>query len=342
MDHPTTAMARPSIARMCVEIDLSKELPKRIGVKVKGVMVWQKIVYENKLLYCSNCRMQGHNTMKCRRYKSALPSSTIPPNTYPANIPNSNQNSSHTTTHTINPQSISKNQPSTSTNHHNNSTNSRANNYQKNHNPSEWQQVNRNRNKKRSNEGGEAPNSSVHNRFTVLEPVMEETATEVEDTSDSEVDENIEAGAAPDHARADEFVRPPVARAEAFEVPPPVNVEGEAVVHEQMAVPIPTVVVEETSLSPGLAQLCSDVAAATKVNWTEDHSNLMNANNDMIFDAQRSGASLEGMNQSDTPIPLASTNDSGNTDGDLEESRVAVDSEGNTLVKETPQDDSMS
>lgn len=65
VDHPTAAMARLSVARMCIEIDLSKDLPKRIGIKVKGAMVWQKIVYQNIPSYCTNCRMQGYSTIKC-------------------------------------------------------------------------------------------------------------------------------------------------------------------------------------------------------------------------------------------------------------------------------------
>lgn len=68
VDHPTAAMARPRVARMCVEVDLSKELPKKIRLKVKGVRIWQKVVYQNPPSYCVNCRMQGHSTVKCRRF----------------------------------------------------------------------------------------------------------------------------------------------------------------------------------------------------------------------------------------------------------------------------------
>lgn len=39
VDHPTAAMARPSVARMCAEVDIGKELPKKNSVKVKGQMV---------------------------------------------------------------------------------------------------------------------------------------------------------------------------------------------------------------------------------------------------------------------------------------------------------------
>lgn len=79
VDHPTAAMARPSVARMCVEIDLSKDLPKRMGVKVKGKMTWQKVEYQKIPSYCVNCRMQGHSTDKCRRFRPAPSSSNDPP-----------------------------------------------------------------------------------------------------------------------------------------------------------------------------------------------------------------------------------------------------------------------
>lgn len=352
VDHPTAAMARPSVARMCVEIDLSKELPKRIGVKVKGVMEWQKIVYQNMPSYCSNCRMQGHSTIKCRRFRPAPSSPAIPLNIHQTHTPNTHgqnpsssqaqapsQNLSHTqtATHTNFPQPNSKNQHTTSTNYPN-----YTNTNQKNQNDLAWQQVERGRKKKRPATVGVVPSSSNNNSFQVLYPVVEETATEVEELNDSEVDEEIEAEEAPVRARAEEFEIPPV-RAEIVEEPSNSNsdftpsiVQGcDAAVRDHMAATKPPVVVEETSVSSGMAQMCSDIAAATRVIWTEDQSTLMNAHNVMISDAQRSGTAVED-------VSIASNNDCVDIDMELEGTRVATDSEGNTLVRETPVDSSLS
>lgn len=46
VDHPTTSMARPSMARICVKVDLSKDLLIEISIKHKSIH-WQKIVYQN-------------------------------------------------------------------------------------------------------------------------------------------------------------------------------------------------------------------------------------------------------------------------------------------------------
>lgn len=77
VDHPTAAMAQPIVAHMCAEVDLSKDLLKKIGVKVKGVRAWQKIVYQNLPTYCVNCRMQG-TSLQNAKGSSPLPRPTMP------------------------------------------------------------------------------------------------------------------------------------------------------------------------------------------------------------------------------------------------------------------------
>lgn len=80
VDLPTASLAHPSAARICVEVDLSVELPMEIGIKFKGIK-WQKIVYQNMATYCSNCRMQGYSTRDCRRGKAPhAPNISDPPN----------------------------------------------------------------------------------------------------------------------------------------------------------------------------------------------------------------------------------------------------------------------
>lgn len=66
VDLLTVSMARPSVARICVGVDLSRELPLEIGIKYKGI-IWQKIVYRNMPAHCTHCRMQGYNIKACKR-----------------------------------------------------------------------------------------------------------------------------------------------------------------------------------------------------------------------------------------------------------------------------------
>lgn len=100
VDLPTVTLARPSVARICVEVDLSTDLPAEIGIKYKGLL-WQEIVYQNMNPFCCNCRMQGHSTRACRRGNTrpqttskipSMPSKPTNRNTHP-NSTNSAPNS---------------------------------------------------------------------------------------------------------------------------------------------------------------------------------------------------------------------------------------------------------
>lgn len=37
VDHPTASLVCPSVARICVEVDLSADLPSKVGIKYKGI-----------------------------------------------------------------------------------------------------------------------------------------------------------------------------------------------------------------------------------------------------------------------------------------------------------------
>lgn len=108
----------------------------------------------------------------------------------------------------------------------------------------------------------------------------------------------------------------------------------------------PSVVgVEEVGVSSGTAQVYSDIAAATRVNWSEDQTNMMNYQADKLSDTQRNSSSVDGVfraSNSQTLDPLVSTNESVANSVDLEGSRVVLDSIGDTLVHETPSDGSLS
>ncbi|VFR01041.1 unnamed protein product [Cuscuta campestris] len=65
MDASATAKTRPSIARFCVEIDISKELTKKILIENGGMGFFQEITYENLPEFCRQCRKSGHSTRNC-------------------------------------------------------------------------------------------------------------------------------------------------------------------------------------------------------------------------------------------------------------------------------------
>ncbi|VFQ88783.1 unnamed protein product, partial [Cuscuta campestris] len=70
MDASTSAKTRPSVARFCVELDISKELPKKIWIDNGGMDFFQDISYENIPDYCCFCRKSGHLTGKCNEKES--------------------------------------------------------------------------------------------------------------------------------------------------------------------------------------------------------------------------------------------------------------------------------
>ncbi|PKU83169.1 hypothetical protein MA16_Dca007827 [Dendrobium catenatum] len=66
-DQAIAVMSRPSIAKVLVELDVSKKYPSKIwiGYEVKGY--FQKVDFENFLIFCSFCKMHGHGVNDCFR-----------------------------------------------------------------------------------------------------------------------------------------------------------------------------------------------------------------------------------------------------------------------------------
>lgn len=59
IDSPTTGLRRPCVACVCREIDILKELPRRIWVGCIDKVF--AISYKNMLLYCNHCLRLGHS-----------------------------------------------------------------------------------------------------------------------------------------------------------------------------------------------------------------------------------------------------------------------------------------
>nr|XP_027060691.1 uncharacterized protein LOC113687226 [Coffea arabica] len=69
VDAATASLSRPSVARICNDLDIFKGLPVRIwnGAGVHGF--WQRVTYENLPSYCSTCNHQGHYSLDCRQHR---------------------------------------------------------------------------------------------------------------------------------------------------------------------------------------------------------------------------------------------------------------------------------
>ncbi|CAI9094461.1 OLC1v1030206C1 [Oldenlandia corymbosa var. corymbosa] len=65
VDAPTLNMTWPSVARFCVEVDLTKEFPKSVKVGKKGKKHDQIFTYEPIPAYCTKCNKIGHKKEDC-------------------------------------------------------------------------------------------------------------------------------------------------------------------------------------------------------------------------------------------------------------------------------------
>ncbi|XP_028550134.1 uncharacterized protein LOC114579511 [Dendrobium catenatum] len=64
-DQATGSVPRPSVARVLVEVDISKKYPNEIwlGSEVNGY--FQNVEFENFPIFCSHCKMHGHSLIEC-------------------------------------------------------------------------------------------------------------------------------------------------------------------------------------------------------------------------------------------------------------------------------------
>ncbi|VFQ84428.1 unnamed protein product [Cuscuta campestris] len=73
MDSSTSAKIRPSVARFCVEMDITQELPKKIWIDNGGHGFFQPVSYEDIPKYCRDCQKSGHTAGKCNTADDVFP-----------------------------------------------------------------------------------------------------------------------------------------------------------------------------------------------------------------------------------------------------------------------------
>src|SRR4051812_13507762 len=66
LDSATADLSRPSVARICVEIDLLKKLPTTVRLDCEAPEgFWQEVIYEKLPSYCKTCKRFGHDSNAC-------------------------------------------------------------------------------------------------------------------------------------------------------------------------------------------------------------------------------------------------------------------------------------
>ncbi|KAL0920788.1 hypothetical protein M5K25_009957 [Dendrobium thyrsiflorum] len=65
IDHATSVGSRPSVARILVELDVSKQHPNKVWVGPDNLGYVQSVVLENVLSYCLHCKALGHSNADC-------------------------------------------------------------------------------------------------------------------------------------------------------------------------------------------------------------------------------------------------------------------------------------
>ncbi|KAI0504039.1 hypothetical protein KFK09_014986 [Dendrobium nobile] len=64
-DQATASRTRPSVARVLVEVDISKKHPKEVWVGSKAFGYLQKAEFEKIPEFCTHCKVHGHANVDC-------------------------------------------------------------------------------------------------------------------------------------------------------------------------------------------------------------------------------------------------------------------------------------
>ncbi|KAL0906731.1 hypothetical protein M5K25_025248 [Dendrobium thyrsiflorum] len=81
IDHATSIGSRPSVARILVELDVSKQHPDKVWVGANNLGYVQSVVLENVPSYCLHCKALGHSNANCLvLHPHLVPADIIPEN----------------------------------------------------------------------------------------------------------------------------------------------------------------------------------------------------------------------------------------------------------------------
>ncbi|KAL2223898.1 UNVERIFIED_CONTAM: putative mitochondrial protein [Sesamum indicum] len=73
-DVSTATLVRPSVARVCVEINLLEPLQTEIGLGIGTEVIIQPVIYERLPKYCGACKHLGHDEDECyEKHRSKAP-----------------------------------------------------------------------------------------------------------------------------------------------------------------------------------------------------------------------------------------------------------------------------
>ncbi|MQL88321.1 hypothetical protein Taro_020879 [Colocasia esculenta] len=71
VDKNTSSLTRSQAARVNVQLDISKQLPARVWVRIGANGFWQPVGYTDPPVFCLSCKRFGHQQSKCRWYPPA-------------------------------------------------------------------------------------------------------------------------------------------------------------------------------------------------------------------------------------------------------------------------------
>ncbi|KAL0923443.1 hypothetical protein M5K25_007500 [Dendrobium thyrsiflorum] len=64
-DQATLAISRPSVARVLVELDVTKKHPREVWLGSEFNGYFQRVEFENLPIFCVHCKMHGHSMVEC-------------------------------------------------------------------------------------------------------------------------------------------------------------------------------------------------------------------------------------------------------------------------------------
>ncbi|MQL84301.1 hypothetical protein Taro_016810 [Colocasia esculenta] len=67
VDRDTAMLARTHAARICIQMDIAKDLPERVWIGIGSNGIWKPLYYPNPPVFCKSCKRLGHTDLKCKK-----------------------------------------------------------------------------------------------------------------------------------------------------------------------------------------------------------------------------------------------------------------------------------